>query len=490
MPSARHPFSLLAPVALAAVALLAGAVLAGLGTDSLRTAAYWALLALLAGGAVWAAVWAARHDELLGPVGIAALCVLFYFVMRPAQLGFSASELQHDAYDYFAGPLQSVLDLTAQEITLYVNTRLLEPFDLAMTRTLGLLVVFFGLFAAGYRLGLGRRLAAAAARLGRSAGDPAARWVMVAWLVVGLGGQALVLVSIGGVNSVYSKLGTQGNLAVSFGSLVLMNFYLAGLLLWVCLETPCTRATRIAFALAVAEYAGFLGMLGSRTLVLVPVVVCLLAYNELGGRVRLRVLVPCTIVALLFAGAYLCVREGSSGRPFNEVVKDVPRYAVDVRSVLNSSPVYDQLLEEVDYIPSRAGFRHGGELAQGVLGQIPRFVYPVKPEATDTTFRRLIWGEYFLAGRPTGAAGEFYRDFGFVGAAVGALLLGLLARGLTGLRARAGGPAGRQVRVIGYVVGCLFLYQALVGSWSVVLGSALELGIPLGLALGLTLRRA
>jgi hypothetical protein len=141
-------------------------------------------------------------------------------------------------------------------------------------------------------------------------------------------------------------------------------------------------------------------------------------------------------------------------------------------------------------VPARAPYRYGGEIAQGALGQVPRFVYPGKPDANDTSFRRLIWGETFKAGRPIGAVGEFYRDFGFAGIIIGALLLGVLARGLTGLRAAAGGERGRELRAAVFVLSLVLLYQFLVGSYSIVFGQALAMGIPLLLAIKVFARPA
>jgi hypothetical protein len=316
------------------------------------------------------------------------------------------------------------------------------------------------------------------------------RWVVAAWLLVGLGGQAIIFGRTGGVGAAVNQLGTQGNLAVDFTYLVILNFYTVGLLLWMCFSMPESTAGKLLLGAAVAELVAFLALLGSRTLVFVPVLLLLVAWNELRRPLRLRMLVPAAALAVLFAAAYLGVREDQNARSLSSIVSAAPRSAVDVGTILNSSPVFDQVLEETNYVPARAGYRHGGELAQGVLGQVPRFLYAGKPEATDITFRKLIWGDRFLAGRPVGAAGELYRDFGFPGIAVGALLIGVLARMLTGLRVRSGPPEGRRFRVMLFVVGMLLLYQLLVGSYSLVLGSALEIAIPLLVALGLFARRA
>lgn len=470
--------------------LACGYAASRLDQRALEAAPHWVLLAALLIGSVSGIVWAVRRGELMTPIGVTALTVLGYFVVRPLQLSLQAGDLLATPYNSSATPLQSVLDLGAQEINLYVHTRLDRSLDAALTRALAALTLCFVAFAVGYRLEISRRLAARASAVGRRIGEIDVSVVVGVWLFVGLAGQALIYAQIGGLATAVSELGTQSNLAVGFGFLVILNFYTVGLLLWICFHTPRTRTGKLALGLAVGEFVVFLALLGSRTLVLIPILLSLVALDQSYRPIRVRTLVPVALVVVLFAAGYLGARENVGSRSLSEVASDIPRYAFDGGLILNSSPVFDQLLMETNYVPSRAPYRHGGELAQGVLGQVPSLVYPGKPEATDITFRKLIWGERFLAGRPTGAAGEFYRDFGFPGLAVGGLLLGLLARMLTGLHARMGGPEGRGFRAVLYVLGILLLYEMLVGSYSVALGFALEVAIPLSIAIALGVRRA
>jgi hypothetical protein len=348
---------------------------------------------------------------------------------------------------------------------------------------MAVVAAFFLMFLVGYRLRLSRRLTDRASRIGAHAPQYDLRWIVAAWLAIGLLGEAIVFAKIGSLGTALTQLGTQGNLAVSFTYLVILNFYTVGLVLWMCWHRPTTGGERLALGAAVAELVIFYTILGSRTLVLVPILLMLLAVNGLGKPIRVRTLVGLAVAGLLFSSGYLAVRESAGTRPFSQIVTAIPGYAINGQVILNSSPVFDQLFEETNYIPLHAGYRYGGELGQGLLSVAPRFLYPGKPAATDTTFRQLIWGTEFAAGRPVGAAGEFYRDFGFPGVIIGALLIGIFARALTGLRARVGGPEGRSLRVALFVVGVVLLYQSIVGSYSIVFGSALELGIPLFIAL-------
>jgi hypothetical protein len=213
------------------------------------------------------------------------------------------------------------------------------------------------------------------------------------------------------------------------------------------------------------------------------VLIVVLARNELRRPLQLRTMAIAAGCAILFSSAYLSLREASRQRPVVEALADIPGQAVKARAILGSSPVFDQFFIATNRIPATSPYRNGGELAQGLAGQVPSFLYPGKPEANDTSFRKLIWGERFLAGRPIGAAGSFYRDFGFVGILAGGLLFGIFARALTGLRVRAGGTEGRALRTALFVTGVLLVFVFTVGGYSLAFGYALTIGLPMALAI-------
>ncbi|MGI8803855.1 MAG: O-antigen polymerase [Solirubrobacteraceae bacterium] len=464
------------------VVVTCGYLTANLSDRAITVAPRWILLGVLAGLALAAVIWAARHDQLLAPLGVASLTMLVFYVARPLQLFLSSDELLHSGYNTFATPLQVILNLRAQEITLFVDTRLSGSLDDAFTRAMLGLTAFFVLFLVGYHSSYGRVLAGRAARIGQRLGDLDLRLIIGLWLVIGLAGEVIVLGRAGGLGGAAANLGSQGNLAVDFSILVILNFYTVGLLMWLCWHPPTTPVGRIGLALAITQLVGFYALLGSRTLVLVPILLTVVARNELHRPWRLGVLTLASVLAVLFSAGYLGTRESSRQTSFAQLLPNIPKYALDVRAILNSEPVFDDYLEETNYIPGHAPYRYGGEFGQGLLGEVPRVLYPDKPESNDLTFRELLWANRFSAGRPVGAAGEFYRDFGIPGILVGALLLGILARGLAGLRAREGGPGGRSLRAAMFVAGVVLLYEFLVGSYSLVLGSALEVVIPLLLA--------
>lgn len=495
-PVTRRPAragGLRAALLLAAATLLlvaCGYAIAVLPYETVDALPHWGLIALLGVASLGTLVVVCRAGDLLSPLGIIATITLVYFVIRPLQLALSADELLHESYDLFATPVDAILNLRGQEVSLFVHSRMLGSFDDAMTKAMLALVLLYAAVIGGYRMRVGRMLAARCSRIATGLGALDLRWVIAAWLVVGLFGELVVFARIGGPAGALAGFSTQGNFAGDFISLVLLNFYTAALVLWVCFHPPTERLQRVGLIAAAAQLAAFFALLGSRTLVLVPLLLVVLAYNE---RVRAwsgRQIAVAALAGLLFASAYLTLREDVRDRPFVDALANIPSRAVDVRAMLNSSPVFDQLLAETNFVPAAAPYRYGGELAQGVLGQVPSIVYPDKPEATDITFRKLLWGERFLAGRPVGVTGELHRDFGFPGIFFGGLLLGIGARALTGLRSRVGAPAGRELRALLFVLGLMLLYQCLVGSWSLVFGSALAIAIPLVLAVRIFARPA
>jgi hypothetical protein len=443
----------------------------------------YVLIATLGIGALATIVWAIRNDALLTPLGVIALTALLYFVVRPLELLLSSDTLLRSSYDVYASGSDALTELTAQEISLYVQSRMVGTFDGALGRAMLVLALFFGAVLVGHRMRAAGRLAQTWSRLGVGMRELDMRWVIAAWLAIGLLGQVLIFTSIGGLAGALSEFSTQANLQFGFVLLVALNFYTAGLILWVCWHPPAHTHERVLLTIAVVELAGFYLLLGSRTLVIVPLLVVVIALNERGRAWRPRTLLLGMVAAILFSSAYLTVREGAREKPVVEALADAPAQAVKARAILGASPVFDQVLIATNRIPAASPYRYGGELRQAVASQVPSMLYPARPEANDTSFRKLIWGDRFLAGRPIGAAGGFYRDLGFIGVVLGGLLVGVLARALTGLRAQAGGEEGRSVRVALFVVGVLLTFIFVVGGYSLAFGYALTIALPVVLAM-------
>ena len=441
------------------------------------------LIAALGAAAVATVVWAIRNDALLSPLGVIALTMLLYFVVRPLELFLSADTLLRTSYDQFATGADALDRLSAQEISLYVQSRMIAPLDGALARAMLVVVLFFAAVLIGYRTRAAQRLAMTWSRAAAASRPLDMRWVVAAWIAIGVAGQALILLNIGGVAGALSQFSTTANLQFGFVLLFALNFYTAGLVLWTCWHPPASTAERVLLAAAVAELACFYLLLGSRTLVIVPLLVVVIALHELHRPFSPRVLIAAMAGAVVFSSAYLSLREIARERPVAQALADVPAQTLKARALLGTSPVFDQLLIATDRVPVASPYRWGGELSQAVRSQLPSIVYPDRPEPNDTSFRKLVWGERFLAGRPIGAPGSFYRDFGFGGILVGGLLFGVLARGLTGLRAKAGEEGGRAVRVALFVIGVLLTFIFTVGGYTLAFGYALTMALPVVLAM-------
>jgi hypothetical protein len=271
----------------------------------------YVLIATLGTGAVATIVWAIRNDALLTPLGVIALTALLYFVVRPLELLLSSDTLLRSSYDIYATGSDALTQLTAQEISLYVQSRMVGTFDGALGRAMLVLALFFGAVLVGHRMRAAGRLANTWSRLGAGMRELDVRWVIVAWLAIGLVGQVLIFASIGGLAGALSQFSTTGNLQFGFVLLVALNFYTAGLVLWVCWHPPQHRHERVLLAVAVAELASFYLLLGSRTLVIVPLLVVVIALNELARAWRPRTLLLGLAAAVLFSSAYLTLREAS-----------------------------------------------------------------------------------------------------------------------------------------------------------------------------------
>ena len=118
------------------------------------------LIATLGAMAAGTVVWAVRNDALLAPLGVIALTMLLYFVVRPLELVLSADTLVRTSYDPHATGAEALQQLSAQEISLYVHSRLIGPLDGALARAMLALALFFLAVLVGHRLRAATRLAA------------------------------------------------------------------------------------------------------------------------------------------------------------------------------------------------------------------------------------------------------------------------------------------------------------------------------------------
>jgi hypothetical protein len=483
----RQGASLLA--LLAAASLLLGFGLSRLAPALFALPLYWAPLAALALATGTMLVVLARRGRLLEPLSVITFFTALAFVVRPLHLALSRGELLDVTPRGAGGDLSRRLtDLRAQEITQYVQTKLVGGFDQAFTRTLLACLLFFVALLLGYRAHLAQRLAARVARL-RSSAVLDMRIVIGAFIAVGLAGQVAILAAIGGLGAAAQDLEGQATLKVGFVYYVAASFLPVALLLWACWHPPWGTPLRIPLLLVLAEAVLFYGLTGSRERMLISVAPVLLARHYLYRPMATRRLVLLGCLGVVLFSAFVAIRHSTASTSFGEALRTAPQLGLSGRTVLNEDTRFDILFQATDYFGSAAPYRHGRDLTDSALAYVPGFLYPGRPRPTDIWFRQLIWGDRLGAGRPFSGIGDFYVDFGWVGVILGSFLVGVLARTLTGL-VRKRSPDLRSPYQVGVFIICtLVLVDFVVNGYSVAIGHGIELAFPFVLAAHLLSRR-
>lgn len=473
----------------AVIALLAACACA-LGSVALSTVEigertlFWPLALIVLGGALAAVLRAARRNEPFHPYAIVALIALLLFGARFVYLGLATSQLVDQSYRASFDPVDSLLALRSQEIAKFVHGSLIEPWDQALTRAMLAVALFFGMFAVGHRLTWGQRLADRLAQVGDRAGRHDMRMVIVLWLGIALVAQAVVLVNAGGIGAATQNILTQRNFDAGLVILVLASFGPIGLLIWVSWHWPTETQWRLAFAIALGEIVAFYALLGSRALVLTIVLLLIVARHFRVRPWRIRTLAVGFGVAVAFFTAYLAVRQASYDAPVSAALRRTPTYLVDPRGILNDTTAFDDVLYVTSLTPDTLPFRYGGEVVDTVRTFLPTFVDPDRPVPFEVRLRYVVAGGGEVGGgRPPTLIGELWLEAGFATVALGALLFGILARGLGGLVSGGRDSPGAPLRVALYAVAVVLLLETVIGSWSVAIGFALYLLVPLGLAL-------
>jgi hypothetical protein len=443
----------------------------------------WLLLALMAIVASAVAVDAVLTGRFLEPLPVIAFASLMILVLRPFQLFIGASDLL--SYFPASDPVQSLLLLENQEVALFATEHVtdIEP---ALTKATAAAALFVCGFALAYALPLGRLGASRISGLGRRAAAIDPRVVVPACLVIGLVAQVAIINRAGGLSNAADDLGRGTTLGSGFGLIVLSSFAIAGVLVWALWRRPTGALEWGAFLAVVAEISAFYSLAGSRARVFLVLLMLVIIWHFRWRPWRFRELAVGVAVFAVFSTSYLVIRSGTFENSFAEAVSDAPSHMVDPRVVLNDNTGFDGLFFATELIGSELPHEHGQGIVDGVLNFVPGKLYPDKPEASEVTFGRQVFGGRLRAegggGRPYMVIGEFYRDFGFPGIAVGALLLGLLARILLGLvRPRSDAP-GREYRLGLYAIGVVVLYELFIGTYSIAIGFAISLAVPFILA--------
>jgi len=436
----------------------------------------WFLLGFTAIVALAVLVPALRDQRVFEPLPIISAFVLVYLVVRAFQLMLERKEL----YSYFgiSGAVKQLLAINNQEIANFVTWRLAEPFEPAITRAVGAVALFLCATALAYHLGLGERLGRRLGALGGRTRSLNVRAMVVGSLLIGLLGQVAIVAHAGGLsataNGMLHQRAGHGGLDLS----TLATFAPVGLLVWTVWWRPRDRLYWALYGVAVLEVAGFYALTGSRGSILDLMLALAVAWNYLWRPWRAREVLAAALLFIVLAASLLAVRQGTDNRTFVRAISDAPKYLADPRGILNDSTQFDTLWTLTSSIHHGLEPKHGGWLIDAVRANLPSAIDPHKPPPGDIAFRKSIWGNEAGAGRPVTLIGDFFYDFGLPGVAVGALLLGIIARALLGLLG-PGPPEGRGFRVAVYALAIVVLYESLGGTYSLTLSLILRLFVPL-----------
>ena len=454
-------------------ALTTGCIVAVLLMLAAEVPLAWVWWAICVVATVPVVVWFIAHGRFFEPLPLIAAACALLFVARPLQLFLE----WRDLFSYFfpSDSVESLTLLEGQEIALYVGSRLDESLETALSRGLAACALFLVVLLVGYRLGLGGRLAGGLSKLGSGVSISAGRAIGVS-LAVGIVAQVAIVARAGGPKASLESASDQAALSDSFALFMLSGFGFVAVFIWAAWRWPRVRAEWVAFALSTAAVCGFSVISGSRARVFLTLMVLAVVVHYTRRAWRGRELAVGLLVLLAFASSFIVFRRVADDGSLSEAARTAPAHVLDVRVILNDITSFDHVLYATNIYGRERGYRHGSFLIGGIRSYLPRRIDSGKPDGGDIVFRRVVWREQFGAGRPPTVVGDLFIDFGFWGVAVGALLIGMLARALVGLV--RGPPGGREYRVVLFAFSLVVLYEVVVDTFSVALGYALTLLVP------------
>ena len=457
------------------------AAVVGLSLLSAGLPAAWVLLGVCALATVPIVVWAVIAGRFFEPLPVLAAIGALMFVTRPLQLILE----WRDLYSHFfpTDPVRRLVLLEGQEVALFVGDRITGSLEEALARSIGACALFLVMLLVGYGLGirgrLGRRLSSV--RLGQAPIN--LRAAVGLSLGIGLAAQAAIIARAGGPAAALEKADQQTALSDSFVLFFVSGFAFAAVLLWAAWRRPRGRLEWTGFGLSVAAVCTFSTIAGSRARVFLTLLALAVIVHYLWRPWRRRELAVGLVLMLAFVSSFVVFREAADDRSLGHAAGEAWRYGLDPRVILNDITSFDDVLYATTIYGRTRDHENGQFLVDGARSFLPSRIDPNKPEGGDIVFRKVVWKNQFGAGRPPTAVGDLYIDFGFPGVAVGALLIGLLARSLLGLL--RGPPAGRQYRVALYAIALVILYELVVDTFSLALGFMLTLALPFLIAVHL-----
>jgi oligosaccharide repeat unit polymerase len=462
-----------APLPVAGGLILAVAVTAGILLAAGVPAAFalWGVCAL---ATLPIAVWGLARHRFLEPLPVLAATCALLFVVRPLQLFIE----WRDLYSYFppVDPIRRLVLLEGQEIALFVGERVEEPLETAFARALGACALFLVTLLLGYRLPLGARVARYVGGLRGRRGPMNLTPAIGVSLTIGLIANATIIARAGGPAASLETASDQTALSESFVLFVLAGFAVAGVIVWTAWRRPRGRLEWSGFLLSVLAVCGFSIVAGSRGRVFMALIALAVIVHYLWRPWRRRELVLGAVVLLAFASSFVVFREVADDGSLRRAAEEAPRYALNTRVLLNDVTGFDHVLYATTLYGRERRHERGGFLLGGARSFVPSAIDPSKPDGGDIVFRRAVWGEEQGAGRPPTAVGDLFIDFGFPGVALGAFLIGILARSLLGLL--GGPPVGAQYRVALYAILLVMLYELVADTFSLALGYGLTLAVP------------
>jgi hypothetical protein len=442
----------------------------------------WLLLAIT--GASSAAVLArgVLQRRYFEPLTIVAAVTFVSFSIRPLQLFLSVKDL----LSWFpATNLDAeVLTLDQSETAQFVAQRLTGDLEPALTRAMAGVTLFFLLFVVGYSLPVARGLRRRISRVGTRVAAFDAGAVAAVCLGIGLTAQLVALVLAGGPDEAFK--GQIVTKVLEAGSPLFMHFLMGfstiGLVIWAIWRRPVTPLARIAFAAAALEIIIFWSLVGTRTRVLLPLLMLAIVSHEIWRPWRRRTVLLGLVAGILLGSALLSVRQASVDQSFGGALLQAPQYVVNPEGIVNDFTEFDIFFYATSLIPEERGYAHGQGLLDAFKSYVPGALIANKPQSTDQEFGKLVWGHSHWGGRPYTAVGDFYNDFGFPGIAVCAVLFGVVGRLLLSLLRAPPGLPGRRYRVGLYAIGTAVFYIELATDYALTIGFFIEYALPFLLA--------
>ena len=185
----------------------------------------------------------------------------------------------------------------------FVSERLAEPLDPAFARATGACAVFLVVLLIGYRLGPGRRIAAALSALRGPDRRINVGAAVAGALIVGISAQALIVVRGDGPAAAFEYASEQTTLSESFALFLLAGFATAGVLVWAAWRRPRGRLQWAAFISVVVAVCLFSVAAGSRGRVFVAVLALAVIVHYLWRPWRRREVAVAALLFVLFASS-------------------------------------------------------------------------------------------------------------------------------------------------------------------------------------------